>query len=39
MMSDWPKYEEEWNFPVDENIVDHYKEIYHPAESVTYVPR
>ena len=34
MMSDWPVYEEEWNFPVDENIVDHYKEIIRGIRNV-----
>ena len=34
MMSEWPVYEEEWNFPVDENIVDHYKEIIRGIRNV-----
>ena len=34
MMSDWPVYEEGWNFPVDENIVDHYKEIIRGIRNV-----
>ena len=25
MMSEWPKYREDWNFPADENVMDHVK--------------
>ena len=27
MMSDWPKYREEWNFPADEDVMEHVKAI------------
>ena len=27
MMSSWPVYKEEWNFPVDENVMEHVKAI------------
>ena len=26
-MSEWPKYDEKWNYPIAETIVEHYKEI------------
>ena len=34
MMSDWPVYEKDWNFPIAENIVDHYKEIIRGIRNV-----
>ena len=34
MMSDWPVYEKEWNFPIAENIADHYKEIIRGIRNV-----
>ena len=34
MMSDWPVYEKDWNFPIAENIVDHYKEIIRSIRNV-----
>ena len=27
MMSEWPKYKDEWNFPADENVMEHVKAI------------
>ena len=27
MMSEWPKYRDEWNFPADENVMEHVKAI------------
>lgn len=27
MMSEWPKYREEWNFPADESVMEHMKAI------------
>ena len=27
MMSEWPKYKEEWNFPADENVMEHVKAV------------
>ena len=27
MMSSWPVYKEEWNFPADENVMEHIKAI------------
>ena len=34
MMSDWPVYEKDWNFPIAENIADHYKEIIRGIRNV-----
>ena len=34
MMSEWPVYEKDWNFPIAENIVDHYKEIIRGIRNV-----
>ena len=34
MMSNWPVYEKDWNFPIAENIVDHYKEIIRGIRNV-----
>ena len=27
MMSEWPKYKDEWNFPADENVMEHVKAV------------
>ena len=34
MMSEWPKYDEKWNYPIAENIVEHYKEIIRGIRNV-----
>ena len=34
MMSQWPAYDEKWNFPAAENIVEHYKEIIRGVRNV-----
>ncbi len=34
MMSQWPVYQEAYNFPAEENIVDHYKEIVRGVRNV-----
>ena len=34
MMSQWPEYDESWNFPVAENIAEHYKEIIRGIRNV-----
>ena len=34
MMSEWPVYEEKYDFPAEENIVDHYKEIVRGVRNV-----
>ena len=33
-MSEWPAYEESWNFPMAENIVEHYKNIIRGIRNV-----
>ena len=34
MMSDWPQYDESWNYPIAENIAEHYKEIIRGIRNV-----
>ena len=34
MMSEWPKYDEKWNYPIAETIVEHYKEIIRGIRNV-----
>lgn len=34
MMSQWPVYDEAWNFPEAENVADHYKEIIRGIRNV-----
>ncbi len=34
MMSQWPVYQEAYNFPAEENLVDHYKEIVRGVRNV-----
>jgi valyl-tRNA synthetase len=34
MMSEWPVYDDAWNFPTAERIVDHYKEIIRGVRNV-----
>lgn len=34
MISQWPVYDETWNFPVAERIVDHYKEIIRGVRNI-----
>ena len=34
MMSEWPVYEKGWNFPIAENIVEHYKNIIRGIRNV-----